>query len=1276
MNKFTVFVLSAIAGLLFSTSILAQSAASVEWKCVPPDSLNVSAVAGNVAGQPLGGTMIARDYTGVLSNGTTTGPLGKYQRWYLNANWPNDTAMNPARYIQATASPQKTYTFNVTSISFYLNSGGTGNMKASVYCSTDPTFSTSTVLDTGLAVSRDTVAQHVYSVNLTVADGQSIYLRIFPWLPGGSTNSGKYIYLQDVIISGTSMGVTYPASATWLLTNPSSGGTGQSVTTTGQVLSGDEYLNNMGINQYSGPSSSQRLRISNNSWPANQTTQIDTVFAQFAVSPKPGFKLHVNSVSLGIAAASINTMKANIYYSTDSTFATKTLINYSTGDTVNNYLRLDSLTTVTASPGVVVNSGGTFYVRIYPWVNNDPSVRTGKYVCIQNVVIGGAIEGTPNPASSIWPLQTDQNPITTGSVNAAAQAFSPAMKFYGFTQLPTVAGYQTTVGAIQTVVKTWNAEPNPVDSMWFQYAVSPKHGGTFYVDSVSFFLGGWFSSNLRAAVYYSKDSTFATKTLLIPDTALLGSAVAPFGASLNQTVNSGETFYLRFYPHDTKAEGWAKLIAVDSIMIAGTTVGVTADPPTVTTANVTNISTTFATSGGNISTDGGAPVTARGVVWDTASAPTVAGHKTNDGTGSGSFVSTVTNLTAGRTYHLRAYATNSAGTSYGSEVVFTTLDSTQVPTVITTAVTNILVATAISGGQVTAWGGDTVSARGVCWNTTGNPTIADSKTVDGSGLGTYTSTLYPLTANTTYYVRAYATNSIGTGYGVVDTFMTQSPAPPVTKVVAKDGSGDYTTVQAAFDAVPDNYTGTYTIFVKNGVYKEKLMLAQTKVNVVLEGESRDSTILTYDDYAGKNNLGTSGSYSVDIEGTDFTAKNITFQNTVVNDGSVANQQAVALETNGDRQSYYNCKILGYQDTYYSRGAHGTDRIYMKDCYIAGSVDFIFGRDIVVFDSCEIHINRNGGTLTAASTDAASSFGYVFLNCTISADSIGFDDTPITSFALGRPWQGAPRTVFLNCYEPASLSPGGWLTWNVTPALYAEYKCTGPGFLPAQRISIGRQLTDAEAAGYTLNNIFSKNSNSSFAYDWVVNQSALPVELVTFTADVESENVVLKWTTATEINNRGFEVERAQAGSSSYEDIGFVNGSGTSTSTKQYSFVDKIPSGSSAFTYRLKQIDYDGTFKYSNTIDVKVVPLQFNLYQNYPNPFNPSTTIKYSLPEAQNVTIKVYDMLGQEVATLINTFQKPGNYELTFNADKYASGIYFYTIHAGKFNSTKKMMLLK
>ncbi|MEX0719515.1 MAG: pectinesterase family protein [Balneolaceae bacterium] len=875
------------------------------------------------------------------------------------------------------------------------------------------------------------------------------------------------------------------SSANWPLTDPDDGGTGLTAVTEGQIVADDELLNNTEINHYSGPNSSQRVRIEGNEWPANQTTEIEDVYIEFAVSAEMGSILTVDSLSLRIAGISINTMKANIYYSTDSSFSDRTLVEYETDDdSGNNYLQRDSLLYISTSPMEELGEGETFYLRVYPWVDNDPDIRTGKYLAIQDVTIAGETESIPLAATVSWPLETDENPVITGAVVSEAQSYSPAMQFYDFTELPDTDGNSHTVAGIQTVSQEWNAEADPSDSLYIQYVVEPKFGGTLFADNFSLYIGGWFSSNLRAAVYSSKDVSFASKDTLIADTALLGDEVQKMEATLDDTVETGEKLYIRIYPHNTEAEGWAKLIAVDSVTVSGSTIGVTADPPAIITYRVDQISTTFVRSGGNISSDGGLPVTARGVVWNTEGEPTTADNKTEDGTGSGSYESNLTGLDAGTEYYLRAYATNDAGTSYGREVSFTTLEELTVPTVTTESPSNILVESAETGGKVTDWGGDPLTGRGVVWNTTGSPTIEDNLTEDGEGLGEFVSTVYPLTENTTYYIRAYATNSVGTAYGSQRNFKTKSPEPEITKIVAQDGSGDYTSVQDAFDDVPDFYTGPYTIYVKNGTYYEKLFLDEDKVNVRLIGEDRDSTILTYDDYAGIAG-GTSNSYSVSIDADDFVAKNITFQNTVVNDKSVSDQQGVALSTNGDRQAYYNVNILGYQDTFYARGSHGTGRIYIKNSYIEGSVDFIFGRNIVVFDSTEIHINRNGGTLTAAATDAESEFGFVFLDNVISADSIGFDGDPITSFHLGRPWQNAPRTVFINTHYPSSLDPEGWLSWNVTPALYGEYNCSGPGCGDmSNRADISEQLTSEQAEEYTIENIFSKESNPTFGIDWI------------------------------------------------------------------------------------------------------------------------------------------------------------------------------------------------
>jgi len=186
---------------------------------------------------------------------------------------------------------------------------------------------------------------------------------------------------------------------------------------------------------------------------------------------------------------------------------------------------------------------------------------------------------------------------------------------------------------------------------------------------------------------------------------------------------------------------------------------------------------------------------------------------------------------------------------------------------------------------------------------------------------------------------------------------------------------------------------------------------------------------------------------------------------------------------------------------------------------------------------------------------------------------------------------------------------------------------------------------------------------------------VPVELVSFTSSVSGNKITLNWITATELNNRGFEIEKASI-PGEWEKIGFVAGSGTTTEPRSYSFIDN-DLNLGKYYYRLRQIDYSGTFEYSDAIEVKVsVPFDFALEQNYPNPFNPITNIRYSVPQNSMVNIKVYNIVGQEVAEIVNEVKSSGRYEINFESNGLASGIYLVKMQAGDFTSMIKMTLLK
>lgn len=210
----------------------------------------------------------------------------------------------------------------------------------------------------------------------------------------------------------------------------------------------------------------------------------------------------------------------------------------------------------------------------------------------------------------------------------------------------------------------------------------------------------------------------------------------------------------------------------------------------------------------------------------------------------------------------------------------------------------------------------------------------------------------------------------------------------------------------------------------------------------------------------------------------------------------------------------------------------------------------------------------------------------------------------------------------------------------------------------------------------------RSNNPDNQYGWgiinalnAINLIPLPVELTSFSANYLDGVVKLKWVTATETNNYGFEVER-KTDNSNYESIGFVQGGGSSTNRLTYNFVDNNLL-SNKYYYRLKQVDFDGSVEYSNEVQVEIDGLNdFKLYQNYPNPFNPSTVISWQSPIGSNQMLKIYDVLGNEVAILVDEFKDAGYYETEFNASELPSGLYFYQLRSNYFNKTKKMMLIK
>jgi len=318
--------------------------------------------------------------------------------------------------------------------------------------------------------------------------------------------------------------------------------------------------------------------------------------------------------------------------------------------------------------------------------------------------------------------------------------------------------------------------------------------------------------------------------------------------------------------------------------------------------------------------------------------------------------------------------------------------------------------------------------------------------------------------------------------------------------IACDGSGDFKTINDALAVVPQVKDDRIVLFVKNGVYKEKIRLMHANLSLI--GEDAEKTVITFDDCAKKllpdgRRMGTFNSYTVYIGGSDFHASNITIENSAGN-GCIAGQ-AVALYVDADRASFKNCRIIGWQDTLFT-GPLPDDpvpaginpmhpyaglgdwkvaenfRHYFEECFIQGDIDFIFGSSTAVFNRCTVFSNdirsEHVGYITAASTPSDAAFGYVFIDCTVTSKG------SIPTSYLGRPWRTNAKTAFVNCHLGGHVFPEGWHDWNKSNAQqsvqYAEYGNNGPGADNKKRPGWIKFISDQDFEQYNIANILAGN----------------------------------------------------------------------------------------------------------------------------------------------------------------------------------------------------------
>jgi phosphodiesterase/alkaline phosphatase D-like protein len=520
------------------------------------------------------------------------------------------------------------------------------------------------------------------------------------------------------------------------------------------------------------------------------------------------------------------------FYSSPMTFTTLT------GPTVTtNAASAIGTTTATLNGTINANNNSTNVTFEY-----GPDTNYGKTVTADQGPVTGSTD-TAVTATIIDLLPNTMYYYRAVGTNFEGPVYGADMTFTTGASPPTADTNAATAvtGTGATLNGTVNAN-NDSTTVTFEYGLTTSYGTTVTADqspvtgitntAVSKAITGLTTNttyHYRVAAQNGSGTTYGADMTLFtgtaPPTVTTGAAtsIGTTGAALNGTVNAnnGSTTVTFEYGETT---GYGRTVTADQSPVTGSTdtaVSVTptdllpntmyhfravgqnaggttygadmtfttnpANTPTVTTANVTDITAVSATGGGNVTDEGGAAVTARGVCWSTAPNPTTADNITSDGTGAGVFTSNLTGLTELTTYYVRAYATNLFGTVYGSEIQFTT-NPANTPTVTTANVTEITADSATSGGNVTDEGGAPVTARGVCWSTAPNPTIANNRTSDGTGPGAFTSYLINLTESTTYYVRAYATNLFGTAYG--SQFQFTGKIAVVNVTITEPGQGE------------------------------------------------------------------------------------------------------------------------------------------------------------------------------------------------------------------------------------------------------------------------------------------------------------------------------------------------------------------------------------------------------------------------------------------------------------------------------------------------------
>ncbi len=710
--------------------------------------------------------------------------------------------------------------------------------------------------------------------------------------------------------------------------------------------------------------------------------------------------------------------------------------------------------------------------------------------------------------------------------------------------------------------------------------------------------------------------------------------------------------------------------------------------PTVLTGTKTNITTSNATLAGNITNNGGNAITASGVVIGVSPNPTratagVTDSTTNPVVGSGTFSLNITGLSASTTYYYRAYAVNGLGTSYGADSTFTTPGSAILATVLKVAATNVTTTTATVGGNITSDGGAAVSASGIVYATTANPSrggfgVIDSSTNPLVALGAFSINPAGLVHSTKYYYRAYAVNSIGTAYSIQDSFITSPIVATLPYNQNFDGIGNTGWSSTAIGTGTDAWQlGTPAKTFLNGAYSGANAWVTRLVGNYLGTEDCAVVSPQFDFTSSTNTPVLRFRHKLDVNndpGYDGGVVEISINNGVWNRldntlGSGTNfNTAIGYAWYNDAQGFGNLGANIFSDitsSYASQasgwiesavpltGALGQNNVKIRFRFWADSwVDEGWAiDDIQIVDVV---------TPTTAASNVAVTPSATSANVTCTAGN------------------GQGRMIVARLSSALAVAPTN-NTLYAASAVFGSANTTGTGnFIVYMGSGTSVNVTGLTAlTGYTFD-VYEYNGkymHVRFANAISSSTTTTPVKLVSLKATKINEDVLVNWTTASEVNNRGFNVERSVDGKT-FEFIGFVKGSGNSSVTRNYTLQDAnafATTGVNKLYYRLKQLDNNGKFEYSQVVTVQNDNDLTAEIVTYPNPFSDKLSIEIKGAKAGNASIQVMDISGR----LIMSFDKTildGNQTLTLDGlAPLSQGVYFVRVSASGLNHVTKLI---